>query len=74
MRRPKALAAVAGILVLAGTVGILLRRAPTENRPRVSPYALAARRQAESARVTGHAPLSPTSMRTRRAINRVPPQ
>jgi hypothetical protein len=46
---------------------------PAGAQPRVSPYALAARRQAQAASGAGHAPAVPPSMRrTRRAISRVP--
>ena len=48
---------------------------PADAQPRLSPYAVAARRQAQAASGAGHAPAVPPSMqRTRRAISRVPPR
>lgn len=89
MLRSMALAGVIGIILLprgearggtpapaGATASANASAAPPSPgaRPRVSPYTLAARRQAEAARA-GHAPAVPPSMkRTRRATSRVPPR
>jgi len=88
MLRSMALASVVGILLLpagaicatpAPTSAMVTAPAasaapsPAGTRPRVSPYASAARKQAQAASGAGHAPAVPPSMqRTRRAISRVP--
>jgi hypothetical protein len=83
MLRSMALAGVVGILLLPADAICATAAAPAASaasspagaQPRVSPYALAARRQAQAASGAGHAPAVPPSMqRTRRAISRVPPR
>jgi hypothetical protein len=83
MLRLMALAGVVGILLLPADA-ICATPTPTSAmvaasaagaQPRVSPYALAARRQAQAASGAGHAPaVPPSTQRTRRAISRVPPR
>jgi hypothetical protein len=81
MLRSMALAGVVGTLVVplaapgatTAPQGGAVAAAPAGAPPRVSPYVLAARRQAQVAPGAGHAPALPPAMqRTRRATSQAP--